>query len=95
MADAAAAPRLELRMSGTNAEATLALLSALAGVSDAHARDEDGVVVFDCRAESPELADALARAALASGRLLSLEIKHPTLEDRFIAAVTQSHAAPP
>ena len=95
MADAAAAPRLELRMLGASAEATLALLSAVAGVSDAQAHDEDDVVVFNCSAESPNVADALARAALALGRLLSLETKHPTLEDRFIAAVTQGHAATP
>ncbi len=94
MADAAATPRLELRMSGTNAEAALAQLSAVAGVSDAQARDENGIVVFDCQAESPEVADALARSALVCARLLSLEVKHPTLEDRFIAAVTQRHAAP-
>ena len=95
MADAAAAPRLELRMSGTNAEAALAQLSAVTGVSDAHVRDENGIVVFDCQADSPEVADALARSALVCARLLSLEVKHPTLEDRFIAAVTQRHAATP
>ncbi len=95
MADAAAAPRLELRMSGTSAAAALAQLCAVAGVSDAHARDENGIVVFDCQADSPEVADALARSALICARLLSLEVKHLTLEDRFIAAVTQSHAAPP
>ena len=95
MADAAAAPRLELRLSGTSPAAALAQLCAVAGVSDAHARDENGIVVFDCQADSPEVADALARSALASARLLSLEVKHPTLEDRFIAAVTQHHAAPP
>ncbi|MEQ1686373.1 MAG: ABC transporter ATP-binding protein [Burkholderiaceae bacterium] len=89
MADAAAAPRLELRMSGMDAEAALAALSAVAGVSDTSARDDFGVTVFECSVDSPEVADALARRALASGRLLALETKHPTLEDRFIAAVTQ------
>jgi ABC-2 type transport system ATP-binding protein len=93
MADAAAAPRLELRMSGMSTEAALEALAAVAGVSDASARDDFGVTVFECSVDSPEVADALARRALASGRLLALETKHPTLEDRFIAAVTQSPAA--
>ena len=93
MADAAAAPRLELRMSGMSAEAAWAALSAVAGVSDPSARDESGVTVFECSVDSPEVADALARRALASGRLLALETRHPTLEDRFIAAVTQRPAA--
>ena len=94
MADAAAAPRLALRMTGISAEAALAALAAVPGVSDASARPaEDGSVVFECRAESPAVADALARRALASGRLLALEAKHPTLEDRFIAAVTQREGA--
>ena len=93
MADAAAAPRLELRMTGLGVEAALQALSAVAGVSEANAREEDGVVIFDCRVESPAIADALARCALASGRLLALETKHPTLEDRFIAAVTQREVA--
>ena len=92
MVDAAAAPRLELRMTGLGAEAVLRLLAAVPGVSDASAREEDGVVVFDCGVESPGVADALARCALASGRLLAIETRHPTLEDRFIAAVTQREA---
>ena len=89
MADASAAPRLALRMTGIAADAALRLLAAVPGVRDAQAHDEDGVVVFECRADAPEVADPLARCALGAGRLLSLETKHPTLEDRFIAAVTQ------
>ena len=92
MADAEAAPRLELRMTGLATDAALRMLAAVPGVSDGSARDDDGVVVFDCRIDSPEVADALARCALAAGRLLALETKHPTLEDRFIAAVTQGEA---
>ncbi len=95
MAEATAAPRLELRMTGLDAETAMRMLSAVPGVSDGSARDEAGVVVFDCRIDSPEVADALARCAVASGRLLALETKHPTLEDRFIAAVTQGEAVTP
>ena len=95
MPDAGASPRLELRMTGLSAEAAMRALSAVPGVSDGSARDDAGMVVFDCRIESPEIADALARCALASGRLLALETKHPTLEDRFIAAVTQREAMVP
>jgi ABC-2 type transport system ATP-binding protein len=95
MAEATAAPRLELRMTGLDAEAAMRMLSAVPGVSDGSARDEAGVVVFDCRIDSPEVADALARCAVVSGRLLALETKHPTLEDRFIAAVTQGEAVTP
>ena len=80
-------------MSGMGTEAALAALSAVAGVADASARDDNGVTVFECSVSAPEVADALARRALASGRLLALETKHPTLEDRFIAAVTQRPAA--
>ena len=97
MADAAAAPRLELRLAGIDAGAALRLLAAVPGVSDAQARTEGGgggsVIVFDCHIESPQVADALARCALTAGRLLALETKHATLEDRFIAAVTQGEAA--
>ena len=93
MADAGAAPRLELRMTGIALDAALQLLAAVRGVSDARARAEGRVVVFDCRIESPEVADALARCALTAGRLLALETKHPSLEDRFIAAVTHAEVA--
>ena len=93
MADAGAAPRLELRMTGIAIDAALRLLAAVRGVSDARARAEGRVVVFDCRIESPEVADALARCALTAGRLLGLETKHPSLEDRFIAAVTHAEVA--
>ena len=89
MADASAAPRLELRMSGLGTEAALRMLAAVPGVSDANVRDDAGIVVFDCRIGSPEIADALARRALSAGRLLAMETKHASLEDRFIAAVTQ------
>ena len=89
MVDPQATPRLELHLAGANAESVLRVLGAVAGVSDAAARDEGDAVVFTCRVDSPTRADDLARAALAHGRLLALEVKRPSLEDRFIAAVTQ------
>ena len=93
MADANAARRMELRATGFSAEAALQSLGTLAGVSEASAADEADQVVFTCQVTSPEIADALARCALGMGSLLALEIKHPSLEDRFIAAVTQHRAA--
>ena len=95
MADANAAPRMELRATGFNAETARRQLGALAGVSEAHAVDEAGQVVFSCQVTSPEVADALARRALEMGRLLALEIKHPSLEARFIAAVSRQRATTP
>ena len=92
MADPPSASRLELRLSGPSAEAALQVLGAVAGVSEAAARGDGETVVFTCRVASPALADDLARAALAHGRLLSLEVKQSSLEDRFIAAVTQGRA---
>ena len=92
MADAAAAPRLELRMTGLAVEAAMRALGAVPGVSEAIARDEGGVVVFDCRVESLTIADALARRAVASGRLLALQAKQQSLEERFIDAVTRRQA---
>ena len=92
MADPPSAPRLELRLSGPSAEAALQVLGAVAGVSEAAARGDGDAVVFTCRVASPALADDLARVALAHGRLLSLEVQQPSLEDRFIAAVTHGRA---
>ena len=80
-------------MTGIAIDAALQLLAAVRGVSDARVRAEGRVVVFDCRIESPDVADALAPRALTAGRLLALETKHPSLEDRFIAAVTHAEVA--
>ena len=86
--DDAAATRLELRMTGLDAGAALQAFAAVPGVADGQARVDDGVTVFSCRVDTPEVADALARRALEAGRLLALEVRRPTLEDRFIAAVS-------
>ena len=95
MADAAAAPRLTLRMTGLSVEAAMQTLGTVPGVSEAVARDEDGVVVFDCRVESLAIADAMARRVVASGRLLALQEKQQSLEERFVAAVTQRQVSSP
>lgn len=92
IAGAAAAPRLELRMSGLGVDAAMRTLAGEPGVSEANARAEGEVVVFSCRVASADVADALARKVLGSGRLLAIETRHPSLEDRFIAAVAQAAA---
>ena len=89
LADPLAEPRLELHLGGASAALVLRVLGAVPGVSDAASRDEGDTVVFTCRVDTPARADDLARASLAHARLLSLEVKRQSLEDRFIAAVTQ------
>ena len=87
-----AQPRLEVQLAGLSAADARGLLQALPGVRELSVRDEGATVLARCTADAPEVADALARAVLARGTLLSLAVQRPTLEDRFIAAMQRERA---
>jgi len=87
LGEASPTPRFELRLSGLTAADAAQLLAGVPGVSASDCRAEGDIVLCRCSGASPEVADALARAVLARGRLLSLAVQHSSLEDRFIAAM--------
>lgn len=88
-------PRIEMRFQGLAAAAAMELLAPLAGVSEPHAVEEEGATVFRCRAATPLVADALARAVIGRARLLALETHRMSLEDRFLLAVSGTRGARP
>lgn len=87
LGEPSAHPQLDLQLDGLDTGDALALLRAVPGVHSAEGRAEGGTVRCRCTVDAPEVADALARAVLPRGRLLSLALLQPTLEDRFIAAM--------
>lgn len=87
LGEPSAQPQLDLQLAGLDTADALALLRAVPGVRGAEGRAEGGTVHLSCTVDAPEVADALARAVLPRGRLLSLALRQPTLEDRFIAAM--------
>jgi hypothetical protein len=95
LGDASPSPRFELRLSGVSLAEAERLLGAVPGVTDIDCALADGVVTFRCAGSDPLVADALARVAIAHGRLLSLESQRASLEDRFIAAMRREDRAPP
>jgi ABC-2 type transport system ATP-binding protein len=97
LGEAAPTPRFELRLGGISGADALALVQGVPGVQEAEVRTEGDTVLLRCSGTSPEVADGLARAVLARGRLLSLAAQRATLEDRFIAAMQreQTLAASP
>jgi ABC-2 type transport system ATP-binding protein len=92
LGEAAPTPQFALRLDGIGAADALALAQAVPGVSAAEARAEGNTVLLRCTGATPDVADALARALLAHGRLLALEVQRATLEDRFIAAMQRERA---
>ena len=90
LGDAAPTPQLDVRLAGLSVADATALLAAVPGISAVHCRqdtDAGGSLLCHCTSASPQVADALARAVLARGQLLALQVHRASLEDRFIAAM--------
>jgi ABC-2 type transport system ATP-binding protein len=93
LGEASPEPRFELRVAGWAAAEAGRVLGAVDGVTDAACTLVDNVVHFSCAGRDAFVADALARAATAHGRLLSLESQRASLEERFIAAMQREGQA--